>query len=55
MGKKRGGGFSRSLRKLAGRLVVLAAALFVLGVVCSMFEVPVLSGLTRMVRGFDGF
>ncbi len=52
---KRGGGFTRTLRKMVGRVVVLAAALFVLGVVCSMFEVPVLSGLTRMVRGFVGF
>lgn len=55
LGKKRGGGFSRSLRSLVSSAVVLGAVLLALGVVCTIFEVPVLSGLTRTVRGMIGF
>jgi len=55
LGKKRGGGLSRTIRSLVSSAVVLAAVLLALGVVCSLFEVPVLSGLTRMVRGRIGF
>jgi hypothetical protein len=55
LGKKRGGGFSRTIRSLASSAVVLAAVLLALGVVCSFFEVPVLSALTRMVRDRIGF
>ena len=51
---KQGGGFSRAVRKLAGYLVFLAAVLFCLGLLCTMYEVPVLSDLTRTVRGMIG-
>ncbi len=55
LGKRPRGGFSRTLRSLVSSAVVLAAVLLALGVVCTFFEVPVLSDLTRMVRGRVGF
>jgi hypothetical protein len=53
--RKPGGGFSRAVRKLAGYLVFLAALLFCLGILGAIYEVPVLSDLTRTVRGMIGF
>jgi len=51
---KPGGGFSRVVRRLMGQLVFLAVALACLGILCTMFEVPVLSDWTRTVRGMIG-
>ena len=53
--KKRGGGFSHGIVKLAGRVVVLLATAFALGVAGTVFEIPGLSDLTRTVRGMIGF
>ncbi len=51
---KQGGRFSRAVRKLFGYLVFLAAVLFCLGILCTMYEVPLLSEWTRAVRGIIG-
>ena len=54
LARKPGGGFSRAVRVLIGRLVFLAAVLFCLGLAGARYEVPVLSDLTRAVRGMLG-
>ena len=54
LGRQPRGGFGRAMRSLAGRLVFLAVALACLGILCTMFEVPVLSEWTRTVRGMIG-
>jgi hypothetical protein len=50
-----GGGFSSMIRNLVSSVVVLAAVLLAAGVLSTVFEVPVLSGLTRIVRAKIGF
>jgi hypothetical protein len=54
LGRTPGTGFSRAVRKLIGQLVFLAVALFSLGILGTMREVPVLSDLTRAVRDMIG-
>ena len=40
--------------KLLGGLLGLSAVLFTLGVIATIVEIPVLSGIVRIVRGFIG-
>lgn len=47
--------FFVKFRKFAGSILALAAVLLAAGVVGTVFYIPVLSDLTRMVRNLFGF
>ncbi len=51
---KGGSGTFTKVKKLVGALIVLAVALAAVGVVATVFELPVLSDITRQVRGMIG-
>ena len=51
---QRGVGLMVQVRKFLGAAVVALAVLAVLGIVGSLFEVPILSGIVRGVRGTLG-
>jgi len=52
-GKARGVFFVK-LRKFVLNVLVAAAVLFAIGFVATFIEIPLLSGIVRMVRGFIG-
>jgi len=52
---KVGGSLFTRLKNGVVTLIIVAAVLVAAGVACTVFEVPVLSDLTRAVRGMIGF
>ncbi|HOQ89213.1 MAG TPA: B-box zinc finger protein [Candidatus Hydrogenedentes bacterium] len=53
-GRKTGLGIVHRITRLLGSLIVLAVTALAIGVIASLVEVPIISGITRTVRGFIG-